>query len=51
VIWILGGKDDPKSVDVQNLSPGDRRRRRIRAHYVEMSPVAKEALLKRRRDA
>jgi hypothetical protein len=51
VIWILGGKDDPNSVDVQNLSPGDRRRRRIRARYAEMSPVAKEAVLKRRRDA
>jgi hypothetical protein len=51
VIWILGGKDDPNSVDVQNLSPGDRRRRRIRACYAEMSPIAKEALLKKRHDA
>jgi hypothetical protein len=51
MIWILGGKDDPNSVDVQNLSPGNRRRRRIGARYAEMSPVAKEALLKRRRDA
>jgi methylphosphotriester-DNA--protein-cysteine methyltransferase len=38
-------------VDDQNLSPDDRRRGRRRARYAEMSPVAKKALLKRRRDA
>jgi hypothetical protein len=51
VIWILGDNDDPNSMDDQNLSPGERRRRTRRARYAEMSPVAKEALLKRARDA
>jgi methylphosphotriester-DNA--protein-cysteine methyltransferase len=51
VVWTLGGNDDPNPVDDQNLSPDDRRRRRRRARYAEMFPVAKEALLKRRRDA
>jgi hypothetical protein len=51
VVWILGGNDDPNSVDDKNLSPGERRRRRARARYAEMSPVSKEALLKRLRVA
>jgi hypothetical protein len=51
VVWILGGNDDPNPVDDQNLSPDDCRRRRRRARYAEMSPVAKDALPKRRRDA
>jgi hypothetical protein len=51
VVCILGGNVDPNPVDDQNLSPDDRRRWRRRARYAEMSPVAKEALLKRRRDA
>jgi hypothetical protein len=51
VVWILGGNNDPNSVDDKNLSPGERRRRRARERYAEMSPVAKEALLKRLRDA
>jgi hypothetical protein len=51
VIWILGYNDDPNSMDDQNLSPGERRRRTRRARYAEMSRVAKEALLKRTRDA
>jgi hypothetical protein len=51
VVWILGGNVDPNPVDDQNLSPDDRRRRRRRARYAEISTVAKEALLKRRRDA
>jgi hypothetical protein len=51
VVWILGGNDDPNSADDKNLSPGERRCRRARAHYAEMSLVAKEALLKRLCDA
>jgi hypothetical protein len=50
MICILGGNDDPKSMDDQNLSPSERHRRRARARYAEMSSVAKEALLKRNRD-
>jgi hypothetical protein len=51
VIWNLGGNDDPKSMDDQKLSPSERRRGKDRARYAEMSPGAKEALLKRNHDA
>jgi hypothetical protein len=51
VIWILGQDDEPITVDDQALSPGERRRRRDRTRYAAMSPVSKEALQKKRRDA
>jgi hypothetical protein len=47
---ILGPADEATPVDKQNLSPGERRRRRDKARRAAMSPLQREALNKRRRE-
>jgi hypothetical protein len=47
---ILGAFDETTPMDDQNLSPGERRRRKDRAHRATMSPLQREEINKRRRD-
>jgi hypothetical protein len=48
---ILGAPDETTSVCDENLSLGERRRRQDRARRAAMSPLQRESLNKRRRDA
>jgi HSP90 family molecular chaperone len=51
MIMVLGAVDETTAIDDQNISPGELRRRKNRARYAAMSPLQKEALNKKRRDA
>jgi hypothetical protein len=51
MIMVLGTVDETTAIDDQNISPGELRRRKNRARYAAMSPLQKEALNKKRRDA
>jgi hypothetical protein len=50
IVLILGAFDETTPMDDQNLSPGERRRRKDRAHRATMSPLQREEINKRRHD-
>jgi hypothetical protein len=50
IVLILGAFDETTPMGDQNLSPGERRRRKDRARRATMSPLQREEINKRRRD-
>jgi hypothetical protein len=50
IVLILGAFDETTPMDDQDLSPGERRRRKDRAHRATMSPLQREEINKRRCD-
>jgi hypothetical protein len=50
IVLILGAFDETAPMGDQNLSPGERRRRKDRARRATMSPLKREEINKRRHD-
>jgi HSP90 family molecular chaperone len=51
MIMVFGAVDEKTAIDDQNIFPGELRRRKNIARYAAMSPLQKEALNRKRRDA